>query len=155
MNCKIAKQQMIFLAEGSLSAGLADAMRSHLAQCPQCSHVFNEIEQSLAVIGKEKKVKVDPWFAGRVEQQMINLQSGNQHGLISLRPVYRLARILPVAASLFIALALGILIGSELNTKLSANQEGGEFPQFFYEDLVAEDIYERSFETFFLTNGDN
>ncbi len=155
MNCKNVKQQMIFLAEGSLQPEMAGVMQEHLAQCSQCSHVYQEIEQTLAMIQTEKQVKVDPWFAGRVEQQLINLQNENKRKVIKLNPALTLVRIIPVAASLIIALFLGIFIGSELNVKFTAGTGEDNFPSTFYEELVAEDLYERSFETFFLTNGDN
>jgi hypothetical protein len=154
MNCKKAKQNLIFLAEGSLQSDQADAIHKHLAHCQKCSYVYTEILQALAVIETGKQIKVDPWFAGRAEQQFINLQTENNSKLLNLKPVYRLVRIVPVAASLFIALWLGILIGSELSLKFISKTGSDEISSEYLDDLVAEDIYAGTFEAFFLTNGD-
>jgi anti-sigma factor RsiW len=152
MNCNKTRQNLIFLAEGSLSPGLAEVVHAHLADCKKCSHVYQEILQTLAVIETDKQVKVDPWFAGRVEQQFINLRTKSKSRIFELKPVFSLIKVLPVAASLAIALWLGILIGSELSPQLSSGEDAPEAG--FYYDLVAEDIYDGSFEAFFLTNGD-
>jgi anti-sigma factor RsiW len=153
MNCNKTTQNLIFLAEGSLSPELAAVVHAHLANCKKCSHVYQEILQTLAVIETEKQLKVDPWFAGRVEQQFINIRTKGKSGIFELRPVFSLIRILPVAASLAIALWLGIFIGTELSPQLSSGEKAIDAVLYF--DLVAEDIYDGSFEAFFLTNGDN
>lgn len=152
MNCNKTRQNLIFLAEGSLSPGLAEVVHAHLADCKKCIHVYQEILQTLTVIETDKQLKVDPWFAGRVEQQFINLRTKSKSGIFELKPVFSLIKVLPVAASLAIALWLGILIGSELSPQLSSGEDALEAG--FYYDLVAEDIYDGSFEAFFLTNGD-
>ncbi|MBE0662899.1 MAG: hypothetical protein IH597_10570 [Bacteroidales bacterium] len=153
MNCNKTRQNLIFLAEGNLSPELASVANAHLVHCEKCSHMYQEILQTLAVIETDKLLKIDPWFAGRVEQQFINLRTKRKSGIFELKPVFHLIRILPVAASLAIALWVGILIGTELSPQLSFGED--EIDAGVYYDLVAEDIYDGSFEEFFLTNGDN
>lgn len=152
MNCTKVKQNLIFLVEGSLQPELSSAMHDHLAQCSNCNHVFEELRQTLAVIETEKQVQIDPWFAGRVEQQLINLKNESNNSIFELRPVYRLIRMIPVAASLILALFIGILIGSELNAQFARDDNS---ISGLYEELMTENIYEKSFETFFLTNGEH
>lgn len=154
MNCHQAKQYMIFHAEGSLSLGLATDLNSHLAVCRNCSHVYNEIRLTLDTSEKSKQVRVDPWFAGRVEQQFLNLSSQTLKKNQRLETVIRYIRIIPVAASLAIALWVGILIGSELSLKFTGQSDAEDLTSNLYEDLVAEDLYDGSLETFFLNNGD-
>jgi predicted 2-oxoglutarate/Fe(II)-dependent dioxygenase YbiX len=154
MNCKKVKQNLIFLAEGSLQPEQAAAMHQHMAHCNKCNHVYTEMLQSLSVIEPDKQIKVDPWFSGRVEQQFISIQTAKNNRVIELKPVYRLLRIVPVAASLLIAIWLGILIGSELSPQFTSGSGSEEFSTEYQDDLVAEDIYAGTFEAFFLINGD-
>lgn len=154
MNCKKVKQNLIFLAEGSLQPEQAASMHQHLEHCVTCNHVYTEVLQTLAVIEADNQIKVDPWFAGRLEQQFVNLQTEKNSRLIKLKTAYRLLRVVPVAASLLIALWIGILIGSELSLQLSSSAGSDENSALYLDDLVAEDIYDGTFEAFFLTNGD-
>lgn len=155
MKCTNAKQKMIFLAEGSLSSEQAIAMKDHLHMCDSCSHVYQQLKQTLEVIETDKQIKVDPWFAGRVVVRLSNLQAGQKSGIQSLKPSFLYLRAIPVAASLAIALWLGILIGSELSTQYNNNLTTEETSSTeLYDDLIAEDLYDGSFETFLLTNGD-
>lgn len=143
---------MIFLAEGSLDPGLAATMQEHLTGCSHCSHVYSEIKQTLEVIDTARDIKTDPWFAGRTEQAFLNLQESPIPS--RARPVIAYLRAIPVAASLVLSLYLGIYIGSELSSKYADNNKTNVITTDIYDELVTDDIYERSFETFFLTNGE-
>ena len=154
MNCKSIKQHLIFLADGSLDQRLAGAVRDHLAQCDHCSYVFREIQKTLEITNALNPVEIDPWFAGRVEQQFINLQHDNTGLKIQLSPSLKYLRIIPVAASLVISLWLGILIGSALSGQ-TTTAESAEFPYSLYDNLVAEDLYHNAFEAYLLTQGEN
>ena len=152
MNCKSAKQQMIFLAEGSLAPTLAAAMQEHLAGCSNCSLVYNEIRQTLEEVDSAREIKTDPWFAGRTEQAFLNLQNHTKPS--KAKPAIAYIRAIPIAASLVLSLYLGIYIGSELSSKYADNNKTNVITTDIYDELVTDDIYERSFETFFLTNGE-
>lgn len=155
MKCTNAKQNMIFLAEGSLSSAQATAVKDHLYMCDSCSQVYQQLKQTLEVIETDKQIKVDPWFAGRVVVRLSNLQAGQKSGIQSLKPSFLYLRVIPVAASLAMALWLGIRIGSELSTQYNNTLTTEETSSTeLYDDLIAEDLYDGSFETFLLTNGD-
>lgn len=153
MNCNNAKQYMIFLAEGSLSHDLAASLNRHLAECSQCSYVYQEIRLTLSSVEEIRQIKVDPWFSGRVEQALLNLSAERIKELNKWQMAVKFIRIIPVAASLAIALWVGILIGSELSLKFSGKSDVENLTSNLYEDLVAEDLYDKSLESFFLTNG--
>lgn len=142
---------MIFLAEGTPDASFAGAMNDHLAHCEACSRVYSEMQKTLEILDKPQPVRIDPWFAGRVEARLEQLQQSGAGRTVALKT--SLARLIPVAASLIIALWLGIMIGS--NLPLQTADTGPEAnPTDLYEALLAEDLYQESIESFFLTNGD-
>lgn len=156
MNCKNVKQHMIFLSEGSLEKELDTAMREHLANCDQCSYAYRQILQTLAVIESEKQIEIDPWFASRVEQQIIQLKAEPKTRTIAgFKAASKHIRAIPVAASLILALWIGITLGS----KISINNYGHSVTDDYYTDLIddfaTEDIYQVSLEAFLLTNGNN
>jgi hypothetical protein len=155
MKCINAKQQMIFLAEGSLNPKQATPLNDHLQICESCMHVYQQLRQTLEVIETEKHIRVDPWFAGKVVVHLNKLQAGTRSGMPSLKPVFLYLRVIPVAASLAIALWLGMLIGSELSNQHS-NKLTNEVlsTSELYDDLIVEDIYDGSLEAFLLTNGE-
>ena len=152
MNCKEAKQHMFFLAEGEIDPGLSDAMHKHLAGCSGCNHVYEEIRQTLHTLSDRKETKADPWFAARMEQTFRELQSEPEYVVFS--PAIRYLRFVPVAASFLLALYLGIHIGSEISGRHTDTNGVGAIVSEQFDDLISDQIYQRSFETFFLTNGE-
>lgn len=150
MNCKESRKHMIFHAEGTLDASLAGALNDHLAHCEACSHVYNEVQKTLEVLEKPMPVRIDPWFAGRVEARLEQLQQSDFKKTVTLKT--SLIRMIPVAASLIIALWLGIYIGSNLPLQ-TADAGSDTNSTGVYDELIADDLYSESIEAFFLTNG--
>ncbi|HPK04750.1 MAG TPA: zf-HC2 domain-containing protein [Bacteroidales bacterium] len=151
MNCKRIKQYLIFLADGSLDAELAGKVREHLKQCKQCNHAFREIQEIFDIAGSLEPVKVDSWFTDRVEQEFLSLQNEKSKFKIWYNKRVNYLKMVPVAASLIIALGLGIIIGSELSDKTAAN-EVVEYPQYIYDNLITDNLYQISFEAYLLNN---
>lgn len=152
MNCKSIKQHLIFLADSSLDKRLAGKVEDHLAQCKHCSHVFSEVQKTLEIADTPKPVEIDPWFAARIEQQYINIRNSNAGLKTQFNPVFKYVRMIPVAASLVFALWLGIRIGSVLSGG-TTTYETVEFPYTLYDNLVAQDLYQTTFEAYLLTQG--
>lgn len=151
MNCKRIKKYLIFLADGSLDAELAGKVRDHLEQCKQCSHAYREIREILDIAGSVEPVKVAPWFSDRVEQEFLSLQNEKSKLKIWYNKRVNYLKMVPVAASLIIALGLGIIIGSELSDKVAAN-EVVDYPQYIYDNLITDNLYQISFEAYLLNN---
>jgi anti-sigma factor RsiW len=155
MNCNTTRKQLLLLAEGSLSKAEASAANSHLNACTPCRSLYREISATLATVPAAKSIEVDPWFAEKVVQQLTRLTEEKPVENIKTVPLWYYLRMIPVAASLALAIWIGVLTGTELSNQFSKETHPTENGSFFYSDLVAEDIYEASFEAFLLTNGDN
>ncbi len=155
MNCNKTRKQLLLLAEGALADAGASSVRTHLRECVHCSRLFDEISATLATIPAAKSIEVDPWFAERVVQQFTRLAEEKPAQKAKTIPLFYYLRMVPVAASLTLAIWIGVQTGNELSKQFGKKIQTEENGSAFYNDLIAEDIYEASFEAFLLTNGDN
>jgi len=154
MNCNSARQYMIFHAEGNLNRELSDGIREHLAGCSKCSQVYEEISLIINTVAVSRQFKIDPWFSGRVEQALLTLSAERKNRQNKWQKAAPFIRVIPVAASMAIALWVGILIGSQLSLKFNQKSDVENLDTNLYENLVAQDPYDKSLESFFLTNNE-
>ncbi len=109
MNCKTVKESIIFFIGNDLGKKECSEVEKHLDSCRQCSHLYNEIQQTLGIIEEEKIPETNPFFFTRLEARIENPQEN-----FNRRPIF--VRSLQAAmAGILLAVAVysGILLGNK------------------------------------------
>ena len=137
MNCQEVKRKMIFYSDGELSDAESRAFRAHLDDCNECAHLYNELQSTISLTGKRKRLESNPFLFTRIEEKLEAMENRTPRQV----PVYR--RVLqPVSLSLMVAagLYLGILLGNAYNAAENENQLNGFTTEYYLNDFQQEDI---------------
>lgn len=111
MNCNLCKQELEAYREGRLPEGTKAQVEAHLAQCSNCSAIYQMEILANRIIDTEKLVQSNPFLATRVmaEIEALEQRSAGYERI----PAYRKA-LKPVLVSLSVAAAIlvGVFAGS-------------------------------------------
>lgn len=110
MNCIKFKKLIDDYIGDRLSKEKHDEMKIHQASCSECSHLYQQVKQTLDLLKPTKEIPEQAFYYTRLKQKIKNrtTPSSIMNGINykkALQPVLYLATI-------FIAVYIGILIGS-------------------------------------------
>ncbi len=148
MHCNQVQQKLIFYVEKELSQRENDFVVSHLDTCSHCASLADELSAILAVIEKDKEVRMNPYFLTRVEQRLASLRQP-----VEMTPAVRLLRWVPVAASIILAIWAGVKLGGTFTATQVPTQQVTE--NIYPEDVFQDNLYAESIESVLMINGDN
>lgn len=146
MKCKEIRDNLIFLADGTLSPDKGNQVQKHLEVCDECRASYLKLKGVLSVIEKEKIHDVNPYFSMKVMERLKNKSDSHE-----VSANFHFIRILkPVLAVLLIGAAIytGILLGGSYSQKYETNSmENSRITQiqavadeFYLNDLGIENI---------------
>ena len=120
MNCQQCLQNVDAYIEKRLPENKIAEVKKHLEVCSACSELvfFGEIAEK--VITEEKALNVNPYLAVRVMTQ-INISKLSEKGYKSIGSFTGILRPFLVAASITVAVFLGIIGGNNYQPKSSSN----------------------------------
>jgi hypothetical protein len=122
-NCRQIRKKLIFYIENELGADDTGLVRAHLEVCPDCSFLYGQINDSLQLIGADRKTDSNPFFYTRLNERLKN-QADKQplFGWLPKKQVILQAALYIVLG--FMALTGGIYLGSvnpEIDEEIQTN----------------------------------
>jgi len=119
MNCSDCISKIGSFIEGTLSNDEKQQMGKHFSTCDACKHMHDELVQDFAILESEKSTAHNPFIATRVMAAITEIEkpTARQIGYKKiLQPIL-------IAASLFIAIAGGIKVGTLYSKSVTFHTE--------------------------------
>ena len=145
MKCKKIIKRIPDYIDNSLSKGDYDIVKNHLANCEKCNYYYQNLISSLDYLKQIREVPEDPFYYTRLKQRMensLNKESGFNLSIFKqkvLQPVFYLA-------SIFLAVYIGILIGSNSSNTNQLSDNNTETENKNYIEIFAESQHLNDFE---------
>ena len=106
MNCKEVNCKLVLLIDKDLSKDIEKEILTHLSVCESCQKSYDKLKETFNIIEIEKNKNLNPFLFTRIQQ-------ANQNDIIEKIPFYyKIANASIIALVVFVALSIGILIGS-------------------------------------------
>lgn len=148
MKCREVRKRLTDYASGDLKPATYTVVRKHLELCAECSALLEELNSTMELIDKRKRLEPNPFLYTRIKEKLSD--SGKDE--VRLRvPVYK--RILqPIMLSLIMAGALftGIKIGNTMVKKQEQALNSIEETKYYLNDMEHE-----SLEMFLMSDMEN
>ena len=148
MKCREVRKRLTDYASVDLKPTTYTVVRKHLELCAECSALLEELNSTMELIDKRKRLEPNPFLYTRIKEKLSD--SGKDE--VRLRvPVYK--RILqPIMLSLIMAGALftGIKIGNTMVKKQEQALNSIEETKYYLNDMEHE-----SLEMFLMSDMEN
>lgn len=140
LHCQSVKENLILFLEKELSGEIIQAMDHHLEFCEDCRAAHNQVQETLAVILKDRIIPCDPYFIPRLLAKQEN---------IPLQPVF-FRKLRPVYLTLAVigGMAAGILAGNTLHQGFATGAEASRSHSLnlFAEEILISEITQTDLE---------
>ena len=134
MDCTDVQHYLFDYGEGELAPGLIKSFEKHIQECENCSRLFKRYQSLETAIEEEKEVEPNPFAATRILQYIENSQQRRIRVAVSvLRPVL-------ITLVLFLALAVGFLVGRMAQPSTSVGTSGNTEIDVLKSDLYIADF---------------
>lgn len=118
MECKKIHKKLIFYAYDELNSVENKAIKTHLQNCKNCTHIYSELESTLNLIKTQKNIETNPFLYTRIKQKMELIENKKD------QPVFNASFTKLLQSSFFLLLlAIGIISGIELGNTVEVNQQ--------------------------------
>jgi predicted anti-sigma-YlaC factor YlaD len=107
MDCKTVKQNIIFIADGSLSEKELAQAKTHFDSCGACSQLYNNVSSSLALHAAQYTMPDSDTFYGSIIEKIESRQAVSVRKQ-KIQIAYKFLQPLLAAASITIAIFLGV-----------------------------------------------
>ena len=140
MNCQQCQQNVDAYLEKRLPENKIAEVKKHLEVCSACSELvlFGEIAEK--VITEEKALNVNPYLAVRVMTQ-INISKLSKKGYKSIGSFTGFLRPVLIAASISVAVFLGIIEGNQYQSTSISNEISDEIAYINDANLESLDVF--------------
>ncbi len=109
MNCRYYQDKFDKYVEGRLTDNFRKEIDDHIENCAECREQLAITELSELVFSEEKKIKSNPFLSSKIMEQLEGKQRvSSESEILSLRVL----RPVLVAASIIVAVILGISVGN-------------------------------------------
>lgn len=138
MKCKEVRKRLADYASGDLKPELYGIVGKHLETCQECSALIEQLNSTMELIDKRKKLEPNPFLYTRIKEKLSD--SAENEVLIQV-PVFK--RILqPIVLSLLMtgALFTGIKIGNIVVSEREQALNYIEKTEYYLNDLEHESL---------------
>ena len=126
MNCADCHKKANNFIEKNISVDVQKQVEEHLQNCKPCALIYNKLQVVLDFIEKEKALKLNPFLTSRIMATIENSEIKTAKS-----PVFAYAsQSLLIAASVAIALFIGVAAGNLYQTKPAQQVQQEEVAQF-------------------------
>lgn len=145
MNCKKIIKLLPDYIDKTLSKENHDIVNNHLANCEKCNYYYQNLISSLDYLKQTKEIPENSFYYTRLKQRMensLNKESGFNLSIFKqkvLQPTFYLA-------SIFLAVYIGILIGSNSASTNQLSDNNTETENKNYIEIFAESQHLNDFE---------
>ncbi|MGB8658711.1 MAG: anti-sigma factor [Candidatus Zixiibacteriota bacterium] len=112
MDCKNAKENLVFFLEKELSPEQRVEFEDHLKICPACSRLLGGFSQLWGALERRQRIQPSPHFRSGLKRRIIEYQRGEKPALGRLEGLVRWTRPAVAVAVLLICVFLGYTLGS-------------------------------------------
>lgn len=116
MDCKFCENKLERYYRGELPPEIGSQIKEHLKTCSRCAQSYRLLLITENVIAEEKNAKGNPYLVTRI---MAELENEKPQRSVVRPAAQRILRPVLIAVSLFIAVSLGILEGSLIQSSPS------------------------------------
>jgi predicted anti-sigma-YlaC factor YlaD len=111
-DCGVLRENLFAYRENALPASLTEQLDKHVAHCNTCSMLVKQFDDVLVSVEDQAKTEPRPYAETRLQQRIENYLENSRKPLFSFSPSALLQPAI-ISLGLMLALAIGILIGSE------------------------------------------
>ena len=111
-DCSTLRENLFAYSENELAPSLKAQLDRHVAVCSSCSALAQQFNNVLAVVKEQSEAKPLPFAETRLQQRIDNYLESTGKPLFSFS-VRALLQPAVISLGMMLALAIGILIGSE------------------------------------------
>jgi anti-sigma factor RsiW len=139
MNCKDARNKMIFYAEGELKNPERDQLVQHLTTCSQCALLYQQLDNTLNLADKRETLEPNPFLYTRIREKLDAIEQGFKE--TAGVPAYqKILRPLALTLVLFLGLYAGNRLGNFYDTKQQEQLTTSLTTEFFINDMEQEKL---------------
>jgi len=109
MKCADIKNKLADLTEGLLDKTEAQAVRAHLAECPDCAQELQAIENTWDMIGALEAEEPEGGYVSRFWTRLAQRESRVQAWVQALQRTFSVKHLVPVAAVMVVLIIAGML----------------------------------------------
>jgi anti-sigma factor RsiW len=126
MKCGEARQRLVSLADGVLSADEAEAVRGHLSGCADCRELQEQLQADVELLRREPAPEVPAFLATRIMAEVRDRSARDtirNPGVSVMSLVTRFAAVMLIAVGIWLGTLLGRgMLGSQpsLDQQLAA-----------------------------------
>lgn len=106
------RENLYAYRENNLPAALMERLESHVASCKECSSLVDQFDSVLAAMKEQAYIEPQPFAETRLQQRVESYLESRQKSWFSISARYLLQPAV-ISLGLMLALAIGILIGTE------------------------------------------
>ncbi len=138
MKCKTVHKKLIFYIDSELSHSENEEIGLHLETCNECLHLYNELNTSYKLIGKQEKLAINPFLYTRIRQKLDDIEKAEK---LSIQPVYvRILQPVAIVFFLFIGISAGIFLGNSYNAKTQLSNSNTTTNEIYINELSLEKL---------------
>lgn len=112
MNCKSAKENLVFFLENELSEERRIQMENHLKNCPDCSRLLEEFSLLWEGVQQREGIGPSPYFWTRLKQRVVEYEGGKKPLFGWIGELIRLTRPAVAVGAALICIFLGYSLGN-------------------------------------------
>ena len=120
MKCKLIEKKLIFYFENELDEKESELIKAHLDQCHECNYLFDNMKQSLNLIGDDILKDSNPFFYTRVAGAIENQKKRRTGRILQKELIFQ---IVSYTFIVLLAMFAGIYLGSGVAVNNQAAQE--------------------------------
>jgi len=111
-DCSTLRENLFAYSENELAPSLKERLDRHVAGCSTCSALVQQFNNVLAVVKEQSEAEPRPFAETRLQQRIDNYMESSGKPLFSFS-IRTLLQPAIISLGMMLALAIGILIGSE------------------------------------------
>lgn len=111
-DCSNLRENLFAYSENELAPSLKEQLDRHVAGCSTCSALVQQFNNVLAVVKEQSEAEPRPFAETRLQQRIDNYMESSGKPLFSFS-IRTLLQPAIISLGMMLALAIGILIGSE------------------------------------------
>lgn len=135
MNCKNIKKRLSAYADGELDPQMTQWVEQHIRECSDCHHALEKLKNVYHWIEDDVELDPDPFLGSRIRAGHEKRNSERKSFADLLSWPEKVLVPVTVAAGLL----LGIILGAQIVTKLTGNENQASYTESYpEEDIFAE-----------------
>ena len=143
MNCKTVIKLLPDYINNRLSGDQYETIKNHIESCNSCKLLYSNLVSSLDLLQPTKTISEQAFYYTRLKQKIENKQSEHNE-LFGIRLKQKFLQPVIYLSSIFLAVYIGILIGSNSNQPKQFSSYESENKDYI--EIFAESQYLNDFE---------